>query len=92
MTLAMACRTVGAMELRPSTVAWGVLGASVLAYDVLCPQGETLSEGVDRALEHNKFKYVAMGAVAVTAAHLLNYIPESIDPFTRALRWKDEQS
>ena len=73
---------------RPASVAWGVLGAGVIAYDILCPPGETLSEGVDRALEHEKYKRVALGAIAITAAHLANLIPQNVDPFHRATQLK----
>jgi hypothetical protein len=75
--------------MRASEKAWIGLGAGVAAYDVLCPKGETLSEGMDRFLEHDRYRYVALGGVAVTAAHLLNLLPERYDPFARALSWKD---
>ena len=73
---------------KPSTVAWGVLATGVAAYDVLCPQGETLSEGVDRALETRSGRVLAIGAVALTAAHLINLLPERVDPFHQALKWR----
>ena len=38
-------------RLSSSSKAWIALGAGVAAYDVLCPKGETLSEGVDRLME-----------------------------------------
>ena len=65
-------------EYVPAKTAWMVLGAGVLAHDVFCKQGETLSEGVDRALESHKV--LALGAIAVTAAHLANIIPPKLDP------------
>lgn len=76
---------------KPSTVAWGVLATGVVAYDVLCPPGETLSEGVDRALERSplsKASTIALGAI--TLAHLLNQIPQpdKFDPFHRATKLK----
>lgn len=73
---------------RPASVAWGVLAAGVVAYDVLCPPGETLSEGVDRALERQRGKWLALGGIAITAAHLANMIPEQVDPFHRATQFK----
>lgn len=73
---------------KPSTVAWGTIAAGVAAYDVFCPQGETLSEGVDRALERPYGKVIALGAIAVTAAHLANLLPERVDPFHQALKWR----
>lgn len=74
---------------RPATLAWIGLGLGVAAYDALCPRGETLSEGVDRALEHRTGRYLALGGIAVTAAHLANYLPERFDPFHQAFAWKN---
>lgn len=75
--------------MRPSEKAWIGLGVYVAAYDALSPNGETLSEGMDRALEHPTWRYMAIGATALTAAHLLNLLPERADPFNYALAWKD---
>lgn len=55
---------------------WAALAGGVVAWDMFAP--ETLSEGVDRALEHNK--PLTYAAVGTTALHLLNMLPESIDP------------
>ena len=59
--------------------AWGVMAAGIVAYELAAPQGELLSEGVDRALEHNRLLTTA--AIGVTALHLLNVIPPRYDPF-----------
>lgn len=64
---------------RPSSYAWAGLAAGVLVYDVLCPLGETLSEGADRALERRPLLTVAL--IGTTALHLANLLPEQIDPF-----------
>ena len=58
--------------------AWLALGTGILAHEVLCGDGELLSEGADRALE--KHKVLTLGVIAVTALHLANAIPEKIDP------------
>ena len=63
---------------KASTLAWGALAAGVIAYDVLCPEGETLSEGYDHFLEKNKL--LALGAIAITAGHLSNITPVKYDP------------
>ena len=79
--------------MRPSEKAWIGLAVGIFTYDVLCPRGETLSEGVDRALEHPRNKYATMGAIAITGAHLLNVLPEKIDPLhhlLRVIQHKDE--
>lgn len=65
---------------RPSNVAWGILGAAVALYDYYAPPGETMSEAVDRALQKPLGRVMAIGAVAVTAAHLINLLPPSVDP------------
>lgn len=72
--------------MRPSEKAWIGLAAGVFAYDVLCPEGETLSEGVDRALERPRSRIMTIGAIAVVGAHLLNVLPEKIDPLHHTLR------
>ncbi len=60
------------------TYGWVGIVAGVVAWDILAP--ETLSGAVDRALE-SKRGYLAIGAITLTAAHLLNVIPDPIDPF-----------
>ena len=73
------------MERITAGRAWGVLGLGVLAYELLCPEGELLSEGVDRALEHSKWARLAtLGGIAITATHLMNLLPESVDPYHQA--------
>ena len=76
---------------RPSTVAWGVLAGGVAAYDYFCPTGETLSERMDDWIDSPKTKAVALGAVAVTALHLANYLPQRIDPFHRLTTVKNSR-
>ena len=66
---------------RPSTIAWGTLVGGVALYDILCPAEETMSEGVDRLLERPIGRFLALGAIAITATHLANVLPERIDPF-----------
>lgn len=61
--------------------AWVAMGLGILAYEMTCPQGELLSEGVDRALE--KHPVLTASAIGVTALHLMNALPESIDPYSR---------
>lgn len=76
--------------MSPASKAWAALGVGVAAYEVMCPKGETLSEGVDRALErHPAARAATIGLIAVTAMHLANILPERFDPYHRALIWKD---
>lgn len=75
--------------MRPSHKAWLVGGALATGYEILCPPGETLSEGLDELMEHKYWRYAVGAVVGVTAAHLCNLLPESVDPFHYALLWKD---
>lgn len=63
--------------------AWTALGIGVLAYELACPEGELLSEGVDKALD--KHPVLTTLLIGVTALHLLNKIPEKVDPYHQAL-------
>lgn len=69
---------------RPSTIAWGAILGGVALFELLTPNGETLSDRVDTVLE-GKYKYLALGAIGITAAHLANVLPESADPFEQGL-------
>lgn len=70
--------------------AWGALAIGITAYEIMCPKGETLSEGVDRLMERSPAaKLTALCAIGITAAHLGNVIPQKFDPFHYALIWKD---
>jgi hypothetical protein len=69
--------------MRPAGKAWLGLAAGVLAYDLLCPEGETLSEGVDRGLENHRLATgVAIGTVTL---HLMNLWPQHVDPLSLGL-------
>lgn len=65
------------------TVGWIAIAAGVAAFDYFAP--ETLSHAVDRALERPYGRYAAIGGVAITAAHLLNLIPDQYDPFLKIM-------
>lgn len=67
-------------QMRSSEKAWVALAAGVVIYDAVCPEGESLSEGVDRALKHPRYRLVTIGAVWVVSAHLLNALPQIVDP------------
>ena len=62
------------------TYGWVALAAGIAVFDYFAP--ETLSHAVDRALECPRGRYAAIGAVALTAAHLLNVLPKQADPFS----------
>lgn len=57
---------------------WAVLGAGVLAWEVLCAEGEMLSHGFDRLIaRHPVWPRVV---VVLVAAHVGNLIPARFDP------------
>lgn len=76
---------------KPSTLAWGGLIAGVAAYDILCPEGETLSERLDPLLENKFTKPLVIGAVGITALHLTNILPPNLDPFHRLTSLKSKE-
>ena len=63
--------------------AWLGLASGVILYDLLAPKGQMLSEGADNALEIHP--WATRAAIGITALHLANVIPESIDPFKLAI-------
>lgn len=71
-------------DTRTSTKAWAVLALGVVTYDLLCPKGETLSEGVDGWLADKPL--ATIGAIGATTLHLLNVLPKRIDPFYQTLK------
>jgi hypothetical protein len=62
----------------PATAAWLTVGAFVLAYDIWCPEGQTLSEGFDKLVDRHPL-IASAGALAVTG-HLLNWWKPKDDP------------
>lgn len=71
------------MENKPSKLAIAGIIAGVAAYDILCPPGETISEGVDRIMESVPGRVAAVSAIGITALHLINVLPPVIDPLHR---------
>jgi hypothetical protein len=68
--------------------AWAGIAAGVIAYELAAPEGELLSEGVDRAMEHSSLARAAVyAAIGCTALHLINMIPERVDPFHQLLKF-----
>ena len=59
--------------------AWCALATLVAGYEFAAPEGQLLSQAVDRWLQRHPVATYA--AVAVTAAHLVNLIPERVDPY-----------
>jgi len=67
--------------VKPANLAWLVLAIGVAAYDALAPEGQLMSEAVDRYLEARPC--VTRAVVVTVAAHLLNLLPQKLDPLAR---------
>lgn len=70
--------------------AWIVLGAGVLAWDLLAPVGQTLSEGADIYMERHP--WLTRAVAASLALHVCNAVPDRCDPvhglFLVSRRWR----
>jgi hypothetical protein len=58
--------------------AWATLGLAVAAYEVTAAPNQLLSEAVDRFLIRHPV--ITRAVIGVTAAHLLNLLPNAVDP------------
>lgn len=61
-------------------LAWAAIGVGVAAYDLSCERGQTLSETFRKqplALQ--------VGELALVGAHLLDLLPDKVDPFTQII-------
>ena len=67
--------------MRQSEKAWLALAAGVTVYEVMCDDGETLSEYLDPLYEHPVKRAFVIGVIGTTALHLMNMLPERVDPF-----------
>lgn len=63
------------------------IGALVAAHDLFCPQGQSLSEGVDRAIE--KHPVMTVASIGYVAAHLVNILPPQVDVLHHLTAIKD---
>lgn len=70
--------------MRYANKAWIGLGIYIAAVELLAPQGETLSEAMDDWLLRHPGKALSYMAVALTAAHLVNLLPQRYDPIHQA--------
>lgn len=70
--------------MRTSDRAWIVLAAGIVTYEVVAQPDELMSEAVDRYLESRP--WFTRIAVAIVAAHLLNIIPQKLDPLHQLAR------
>ena len=57
--------------------AWALMAAGVLGYEVVCDDGQLLSEGVDEWLASRPI--LTRAAIAALALHLGNAVPQRYD-------------
>lgn len=67
--------------MRPGDRAWLALAAGVIAYEIVAPPDELLSEACDRA--RHRAPIVTCSTIVYFAAHLLRLWPRRIDPLTQ---------
>jgi hypothetical protein len=67
-----------AERMRRGSFAWLLLGALILAWDVLCRPGETLSESFARGCRQHR-GMVRAGWLVLTL-HLFGLLPKRADP------------
>lgn len=65
-------------ESHVGSLGWAVIVAGVTAWDILAD--ETLTNAFARGRENPKTRYLVIGAWAITTAHLMDWLPEKIDP------------
>ena len=63
----------------PGSRMWSVIAVLVAYHEIVCLEGELLSEVVDRALE--KHPVAVRAFILITAAHLINWLPKKLDPY-----------
>ncbi|MEU6582766.1 hypothetical protein [Nocardia sp. NPDC046763] len=67
---------------RPSgETTWLTLGAIVVAHELLCRDGQFLTEACDRA--RRRHPVLVWATILTTAGHLLDVLPHEIDPWRR---------
>lgn len=64
--------------MRHADWAWTALAVAVIGYEAAAPDGQLLSEAVDRYRE--KHPVLTLGVICLIAAHLTRVIPSRLDP------------
>lgn len=72
---------IGSTAARPADKAWLALAGLIVTWEIMSPEGELLSEAVDRYRHHHPF--VTNAAILVVSLHLLRAIPSRWDPLHR---------
>ena len=64
---------------RSGGIGWLGIATGVVAWDIMAP--ESLTHAFHRGMENPRTRPLVLGALAITAAHLLEVIPRQYDPF-----------
>lgn len=67
--------------MKSSDRAWIALGVGVVSYDLLCVEGQTLSEGADAAMLRHP--WLVRAVAFALAGHVCNLVPVRFD----AVHW-----
>jgi hypothetical protein len=65
---------------------WAGILAVAVYHEAVCEPGELLSEEVDRMLV--KYPLTVYTFTFITVAHLLNWLPSSVDPYRAIGKYK----
>jgi hypothetical protein len=65
---------------------WAVIAGLVIYHEAVCEPNELLSAEVDRLLDTSPVAVYVF--TALTVAHLLNWLPPSIDPYRAIGKYK----
>lgn len=73
--------------------AWTLIATIVTIHEITCPEGQLLSNGIDRAID--RYPAATTTAVLITAGHLLNLMDgpvlKWVDPYKLLARVKIQQ-
>ena len=73
---------MGVMERpRQSTIAIGLIGAGITAYELFCNNDELLTNRTGELLRNPNTRLLTPGMIGATALHLLQLMPSSVDPY-----------
>lgn len=68
-------------ETHAGTWGWAGIAVGVYLFDHYCE--ESLSHAFKRGMENPRSRPLVLGALAITASHLICALPERYDPFLR---------
>jgi hypothetical protein len=66
-------------EARSGALGWALVAAGVAVWDIHAK--ESLSHAFQRGMDNPLSRPLVLGALAITAAHLVQVLPRQLDPF-----------